>query len=245
MLDVNKHKIMMYRLLTEILRDSYLAAVLGFKGGTACYFFYNLPRFSVDLDFDIAVKKEDPEICKEIYNKIREIIVGQKMEIRDERLKQNTVFFMVSYEKEAQNIKIEISRRDYPNRYEVKDFYGLSVKTMVQPDIAAHKLVAATDRKKTASRDFYDIYFFLSENWPINADIVRLRTGKTLKEYLLYLGGFIKDNLSEKNILQGMGELLDEKKKTWVKTNLKKELVRIIEFYNGAGRVTPRSLLRG
>jgi len=34
--------------------------VLGFKGGTAAMLFYGLPRFSVDLDFDLldSDKKE-------------------------------------------------------------------------------------------------------------------------------------------------------------------------------------------
>lgn len=231
MFDQNKHRIAMYRLLVNILRDTYLAAVLGFKGGTACYFFYGLPRFSVDLDFDITADKEDINvISKEVYARIKSIILNEGFEIKDEKLKLNTIFFLVSYEKGSQNIKIEISQRKYPNKYEIKDFFGLSVKTMVKADLFAHKLAAATDRKKTASRDFFDMYFFFKENWPVNEDIIKLRTGKGLKNYLSDLEKFIKKNLSNNNILQGMGELINEKEKIWVKNNLKNELLRIIAF---------------
>lgn len=235
MMDQNKHRTAMYRLLTNILRDTYLAAVLGFKGGTACYFFYNLPRFSVDLDFDIITEKEDINlISQEVYTRIKSIISNEGFGIKDESLKLNTVFFLVSYEKDYQNIKIEISRRNFQNKYEIKDFFGLSVNTMVKSDLFAHKLVAATERKKTASRDFYDIYFFFKETWPINEDLIKLRTGKTLKNYLPELEKFIKGNLPGKNILQGMGELLSEKEKIWVKNNLKSELLRIIAFYHSS-----------
>lgn len=235
MMDQNKHRTAMYRLLTNILRDTYLAAVLGFKGGTACYFFYNLARFSVDLDFDIITEKGDINlISQEVYSRIKSIVASEGFEIKDERLKLNTVFFLVSYEKDYQNIKIEISQRDFPNKYEIKDFFGLSVNTMVKADLFAHKLVAATERKKTASRDFYDIYFFFKEGWPINEDLIKLRTGKTLKNYLPELEKFIEKGLSNKNILQGMGELLSEKEKIWVKNNLKNELLRIIAFYRSS-----------
>lgn len=232
MFNQSKHRTAMYRLLTNILRDTYLTAVLGFKGGTACYFFYNLPRFSVDLDFDIIAEKEGIDlILHEVHIRIKSIISNEGFQIKDEKLKLNTVFFLVSYEKGSQNIKIEISQRKYPSKYEIKDFFGLSVKTMVKSDLFAHKLAAATDRKTVAPRDFYDIYFFFKESWPINEDIIKLRTGKSLKNYLSELERFIKKNLSSTNILQGIGELINEKEKIWVKNNLKKELLRIITFY--------------
>lgn len=50
-MDVNKHKFFMMQVLKDIYSDRELASCLGFKGGTALMFFYNLPRFSVDLDF--------------------------------------------------------------------------------------------------------------------------------------------------------------------------------------------------
>ena len=40
-------------ILKDIYADITINSLLGFKGGTCAYFFYNLPRFSVDLDFDL------------------------------------------------------------------------------------------------------------------------------------------------------------------------------------------------
>jgi len=45
-MDLNKHKFFMLQILRDIYSDLELANNLGFKGGTALMFFYNLPRFS-------------------------------------------------------------------------------------------------------------------------------------------------------------------------------------------------------
>jgi len=59
-MDINKHKYYLVRILKDIYSDIELANCLGFKGGTALMFFYGLPRFSVDLDFNLIVaEKED------------------------------------------------------------------------------------------------------------------------------------------------------------------------------------------
>ncbi|PIY68912.1 hypothetical protein COY90_03420, partial [Candidatus Roizmanbacteria bacterium CG_4_10_14_0_8_um_filter_39_9] len=47
------HKIHLTNILLDIYKDDVLSPVLGFKGGTAALFFYHLPRFSVDLNFDL------------------------------------------------------------------------------------------------------------------------------------------------------------------------------------------------
>ena len=50
-LDRSKHRIVMTQLLLDFYKDSMISPLLGFKGGTAAMMFYDLPRFSVDLDF--------------------------------------------------------------------------------------------------------------------------------------------------------------------------------------------------
>ena len=60
MLDINQHKLILVQILKEIYSNITIASLLGFKGGTAAYLFYNLPRFSVDLDFNLLdPKKKD------------------------------------------------------------------------------------------------------------------------------------------------------------------------------------------
>ena len=60
-LNITTHRNLLLKILKDIYSDTALGPVLGFKGGTAAYFFYDLPRFSVDLDFDLldTGKKED------------------------------------------------------------------------------------------------------------------------------------------------------------------------------------------
>ena len=56
--------------MLPIYTDSSLGPILGFKGGTAANFFYDLGRFSVDLDFDLL--KGDKEAI--VFEKIEKIL---------------------------------------------------------------------------------------------------------------------------------------------------------------------------
>jgi len=62
MFDTNKHKYFLVRILKDIYSDRLLSSVLGFKGGTAHMLFYNLPRFSVDLDFNLIDAEKSEEV---------------------------------------------------------------------------------------------------------------------------------------------------------------------------------------
>ncbi|MBF0494480.1 MAG: nucleotidyl transferase AbiEii/AbiGii toxin family protein [Candidatus Omnitrophica bacterium] len=230
MLDNNEHRAAMYRLLVGIFRDPYLSAVLGFKGGTACYFFHDLPRFSVDLDFDI-ISKGDASVRDKIYERVERIVKEEGFILKDGYIKHNTVFLLASYDKEKHNIKIEISGRDFPNTYEAKNFYGLQANVLVKADMFAHKLVAAMERKKTALRDIFDIWFFFKNGWPINGEMVKLRTGKKLKSYLKDLKSFIQEKIGDRPVLGDLGSVLNDKTKAWVKAKLKKELIGLLDFY--------------
>jgi len=53
MIDLNKHKFIIVQILKDIYSDLEIANELGFKGGTALMLFYDLPRFSADIDFNL------------------------------------------------------------------------------------------------------------------------------------------------------------------------------------------------
>ncbi len=53
MLNIGKHRLVITKILKDVYSDFELSSILGLKGGTALYFFYDLPRFSVDLDFNL------------------------------------------------------------------------------------------------------------------------------------------------------------------------------------------------
>ena len=62
-LDITIHKTNLTNILIDIFKNSFIGPLLGFKGGTAALLFYNLPRFSVDLDFDLIV-----DFKKDVYH---------------------------------------------------------------------------------------------------------------------------------------------------------------------------------
>lgn len=226
MLNKAQHELIMNNILKDIYNDRFLAPILGFKGGTACYLFYHSLRFSTDLDFNLL----KPEKSKVVFERLN-LILNKYGKIKESYIKKNTIFFLLSYEEKSQNIKVEISLKDFGNNYQIINYFGLPILTMKKENMFAHKLIAVTERKKIANRDLFDIYFFLEHNWPINEEVIKKRSGKSLKEYLRYLIDFIEKNVTSKNILFGLGEVLDEKLKKWTKANLKKELLFLLNVY--------------
>jgi predicted nucleotidyltransferase component of viral defense system len=218
MLNIEKHKQVLAKILIEIFQEKSLAGKLGFKGGTTLYFFYDLDRFSTDLDFDLIGEGNSEDI------KLIEKIMKRNLKIVDSRTKRFTWFWLGSYEKGEMKIKIEINTRKYPNEYEVKDFRGFSIRVLKSDYMAAHKFCAVLDRKTMQNRDLYDIWFILKNNIDIKEDIIELRMGKKLKPYLKDILKMIRSLPQNYDVLAGLGEVMDNRKKDWVKGNLLKQL---------------------
>jgi hypothetical protein len=96
---------------------------------------------------------------------------------------------------------------------------------MKKPYLFAHKLCAIKDRSELVSRDLYDAHFMFQQRFPMAEEIIRLRTGMKPADYFKTLTQFIPKHITEKNVLQGLGELLDETQKQWVKKHLVEELL--------------------
>ncbi len=227
MLNWEKHKFNMVRILKDIYEHPQLGSYLGFKGGTACNFFYGLPRYSVDLDFDLLnIEKEDF-----VFEEIKIILSKySEFEIREARIKHYTIFFLLSYGKGEHTVKIEISRRPAKSKFVVEEYLGIPMLVTTKEDAFANKLVALLDRKKVAMRDLFDVHFFLSDSWEINEKIIKEKTGKELNEYLDDCVEFI-NQLSVRSILDGLGELINQSQKDWVKDKLKDDTIFLIKAY--------------
>lgn len=224
-LNTTTHRNILIKILKDIYTDNSLGPLLGFKGGTATHLFYGLNRFSVDLDFDLLDKTKKEEVFEKVEKIVKEYgVIKKKMD------KRQTLFILLSYSEEAQNIKIEISKRNFGSQYEVKNYLGISMLVMKPEDMFAHKLVAMTERGKTANRDIFDIHFFLKNNWEVNKEIVEKRTKMRFTDYLRKCIKFMK-NMPDKGILFGIGELIDKKQKAWVKLNLKQDTIFLLRLY--------------
>jgi len=101
---------------------------------------------------------------------------------------------------------------------------------MKKEDMFAHKLVAVLERAKTANRDIYDLWHFLKNHWPVNKEIVEKRTKTNFRDHLKKCIAFV-ESLSDRTILSGMGELLDEKQKAWARTHLRKDAIFLLKVW--------------
>lgn len=232
MLSREKHQLIMGRVLRDIYTDVTISSLLGFKGGTCAYFFYNLPRFSVDLDFDLLVVNEENQ--KNVFEKIITIL-SKYGKIKDKCIKRFTVFAVLSYGDDDHNIKVEINVRklveNIEDHYEIKEYLGISAFVAKKDYLFASKLSALTLRNETAMRDIFDIYYFAKNNWDINAGVIKQRTGKNTKEYLADCVTFI-EKVKDKQILKGLGELVDnEKEKVWIRAHLKTDSIFMLRNY--------------
>ena len=224
-MDLNKHKFLMLQILKDIYSDIELANSLGFKGGTALMFFSNLPRFSVDLDFNLIIA-ENEEL---VYQKVRSIL-RKYGKIFDDAKKFYGPIIVLDYGVGERKLKIEISNRQYDNHYEIKNLLGINMKVMVNSDMFAHKLCALLDRNELTNRDIFDTHFFLQQRTPINKNIVEARMNCTLSDYLQQCIDSL-EKISDKGILNGLGELMDADTKKFVRTKLRTETIDLLRFY--------------
>ena len=224
-MDINRHKYLMLQILKDIYSDALLASVLGFKGGTALMFFYQLPRFSVDLDFNlIDVSRE-----QEVFQKVRAILLKYG-KIHDEAIKFYGPLLVLDYGAGERKLKVEISNRQYPNHYEWKNLLGLNIRVMTEPDMFAHKLCAFLDRTETTNRDIYDCWFFLNRRTAINREIVELRMECPLEEYLQRCIESLQQ-MPRRSLLNGLGELTDAQTKAFVRNKLLPETIQLMQMF--------------
>lgn len=207
---INKdlHRTSFLNVLRAIYSDPQLRTVLGFKGGTAAMLFYELPRFSVDLDFDLL----DPDKKEIVFTGVKSIL--EKYGVLSEAC-----------------LKIEISKRPSRSAFEPKNYLGIPMLVMKQESANACKLAALLTRREFASRDMFDLEFFLRNNWPVDEDIVKEKTGLSLQDAFQKAINLV-ELISKDQLLRGLGELLENnKQKAWVKDKLKDELLFQLRLY--------------
>lgn len=220
-----KHQFVLVNILKEIYSDPELRNLLGFKGGTAAFLFYGLPRFSVDLDFDIL----DENKLAMVFERVKKILFGLG-DLQEARKKRYTLFFLLSYGKGERKVKVEISKRETTASFEMKNYLGIPVLVMKSQDVIAGKLSALLTRKKFAVRDMFDLLFFLKQGWEINGELVKEKTGLLLPQALKKAVRVVQ-KVPENRVLNGMGELLESGQKQATKEKLKKDLVFQIRLY--------------
>lgn len=112
----------------------------------------------------------------------------------------------------------------------IKNLLGINMKLLVQADMFAHKLCALLDRNVLTNRDVFDCWFFMQKQTPVNKNIVESRMGMSYSGYLQKCIDTL-ESMSDKGLLQGLGELMDNDLKNFVRTKLRTETIGLLRFY--------------
>lgn len=223
-IDISTHRTILFQILKSIYTNPQIAPLLGFKGGTAALMYYNLDRFSVDLDFDLLDDEQEDFVFDQIT-----AIISKYGTVKDSYKKHFNLFWSVSYEDKSQNIKVEINHRRFNSQYESKIYLGVPMQVMVKEDMFAHKLVAMYERIGKTSRDIYDVHFFLQNRFPINKALVEERTKMPFDTFISKCISKL-EKLENRHILDGVGELLTPNQKDHTKATLKQDTLSLLHL---------------
>ncbi len=78
------------------------------------------------------------------------------------------------------------------------------------------------------SRDIYDVWYFLKNNWLLNREIVEQRSGMPLNEFLQKCIDQL-EKMTNKNILVGLGESLTDRQKDWARAKLRSDTIFLLK----------------
>ncbi len=198
-----------------------------FKGGTALYKFYNLNRFSEDLDFDVVGKRFD------IDHLIKRMLSGleltgmsgtiyEKLEYGNEiniRLVVRGPLYDGS-KRSMSRVTLNLSKRERPMMVQEKllvpsyqEVPSFELSVLDDREMAAEKIRCIMTREK--ARDVYDLWFLLKRGTTVDVSIVN----KKLKIYGL------------KFDLKMFYKKLHEKRNMWV-LDLKGLLIGTLPEFN-------------
>ena len=229
------HKAWLYRVLTGIVDNPNLNE-LYFKGGTCAAMLGYLDRFSVDLDFDYIGDTSESKVSN-IRQELHHTFDKLDLEIKDES--KTALQFFLKYPIQDPNkrntLKVDIS---FPppkaNIYEARNFVDIDrvincqdIKTMF-----ANKLVAILDRYEKhnliAGRDVYDIHHFFMNGYEYNSEVIKERTGLSVKDFFISLDKFISEKITDTIINQDLNVLLPYDKFSKIRKVLKSEVLMCI-----------------
>lgn len=207
------HRYHLFRILSGILDNPYLAKNCYFKGGTAATMIGILDRFSVDLDFDLANEVDESKIRNELE------ILFTELDYPIKESSQRAVQYLLGYQAPVNlrsTVKIEmIGRATLATRYETVYLKDIDRHATVQTveTMVANKLLTPQDRwakhRNIAGRDLYDIYYFLTHNLPYSTELITERSGHTVPDFFADLTRFVEKKFTQTVIDQDLNTLFD------------------------------------
>ncbi|MFY9463047.1 MAG: nucleotidyl transferase AbiEii/AbiGii toxin family protein [Candidatus Sungiibacteriota bacterium] len=230
------HKAWLYRVLTGIYDDAFLAGTLAFKGGTCAAILGYLDRFSVDLDFDYRGERNG---LVETRTRMEHVFHEIGLTIRDQSKVVPQYFLKYEAPNETNTsrntIKIDVAvPPSKANAYEAKRFHEIDrvITCQTIETMMANKLVALMDRyehsEAIAGRDLYDIHHFFLKGYRYNKEVIRERTGKDIAQFFADLIVFIERHITDEIINQDLNTLLPYEKFSKIRKILKRETLMFL-----------------
>ena len=211
-------------LLKIIYEVDFLKNRLVIKGGTAINFIYfNMPRLSVDIDFNFVSDetREDMLKSRENIDKILTKVFGIEGYEIEKFQPYALLQYNLKYRNTAENIdriKIEINFLEripvfetVEKKISVLDVHEFKVRTYLLEELFATKLRALLTR--TAPRDMFDVYMLLKSSLKFDE--------KTLKKCFIFYFCLVED--FRKLVMENINEINSLEIKKFVLPLMKKE----------------------
>lgn len=188
------HEVMQQIALAGLNRGGFFKKA-AFYGGTCLRIFYNLERFSEDMDFsllqpDALFKIEDyfEPVSAEFKSLGREIVFVKKEKLQQSNiesafLKDDTAIYNLQFRTDKQiKIKIEVDTNPpagFNTEYKLQLLpFSFTTRCYTLPDLYAGKLHALLFRNwktRVKGRDWYDFEWYVRNNTPLNFEHFRER----------------------------------------------------------------------
>lgn len=194
----------LHHYMLQSLFSGKFAGKIAFLGGTALRYFYDIKRFSEDLDFDCFNLTRDQfldmttKVEKDLQASGYDVNIEDKMKHQELKTFRRVFVFPelkyildISQQKESKFfIKIEAEPHNFNYNPDIKTLIGFGITTPVRTVpleiLFSSKIVAAIKRKK--DRDFFDVVNlinFAAHDFGYLENKCQIKTSAQLKESLL------------------------------------------------------------
>ncbi len=228
------HKVWLLRLLTAIVGNAYLSSRLGFKGGTCAAMRGLLNRFSVDLDFDLLIERDEMENVRNALEKCFEDL-GLIIKDKSSKVPQYFLGYEIPDSKGRNTIKVDVL---FPvpkkNKYEMVRLPEIdrTVKCQTIETIVSNKLITLIARYertgKIAGRDIFDIHHFLFNGYPYSEEIIFEQRKESLSNFFKQLIDFVDKKVTNTIIDQDLNHLLPNPEFQSIRKILKQETLMLL-----------------
>jgi predicted nucleotidyltransferase component of viral defense system len=202
---------------------------IAFKGGTALKLFYDLPRYSEDIDYDF-LGKISPQRMMDI---LKYLVAKKKWEVTDDAVNYNTILLELRFAGPERNfrIKLEVSTREKELKTTIQSLRGVPVLTLEPSFLMTEKLITFVERK--AGRDIFDAWFILNNAYPLDENKLIDTFGGLTNFFKALLKAIQKAD--SKKILRDTGKLLSLDQRNWINTSFLSDFQRLVSRKLKAG----------